>query len=118
MVSGPDFEVTRRWRRTFEDSPYVTVRDFVSSFVRRVEAPCRADWTAVSIFRAVCFAYTAEHTMSIAAPFHGKRGGAAEHSAQEYIQMASNLFYQLHHGFTGTGIHRMPIAGDTTKLEG
>ena len=27
-----------------------------------------------------------------------------------------NLFHQLHHGFVGHGIHRTPIAGDTTKL--
>lgn len=35
---------------------------------------------------------------------------------QKYIEAACNLYYHLHHGFTGTGVHRVPIPGDTTRL--
>ena len=29
---------------------------------------------------------------------------------------AKNLFRHLHTGFTGNGVHRVPIGGDTTRL--
>ena len=54
--------------------------------------------------------------MSTLAPFHGQRGSATETSAQDYIKAAQNLMHHLHHGFTGSGVHRVPIAGDTTRL--
>ena len=54
--------------------------------------------------------------MGTLAPFFGKRNSATDTNAQEYIKAAQNLFHHLHHGFIGTGLHRTPIAGDTTKL--
>ena len=54
--------------------------------------------------------------MSTVAPFFGKRGSATDTQAQEYIKAAQKLFHTLHQGFVGTGVHRVPIAGDTTKL--
>ena len=68
------------------------------------------------MIRSVAFKFTAEHTMGTLAPFFGKRNSATDTQAQEYIKAAQNLFHQLHHGFVGRGIHRTPIAGDTTKL--
>jgi hypothetical protein len=32
------------------------------------------------------------------------------------MEAAKNLYKHLHHGFTGKGVHRVPIAGDTTRL--
>ena len=54
--------------------------------------------------------------MGTLAPFFGKRNSATDTNAQEYIKAAQNLFHHLHHGFIGRGLHRTPIAGDTTKL--
>ena len=51
MVSGPDYHHEDRWRRKDEGSPYVSVQDFTAGFCRRIEAPCRTDWTATSIVR-------------------------------------------------------------------
>ena len=116
MVSGPDFNVTDRWRRTYEDAPIVTPREFAAGFARRVEAACRTDWTAMSIVRNVCFRYTAEHTMSTLAPFYGKRQAPTDTVATDYVKAAQNLCHHLQHGFTGKGVHRVPIAGDTTRL--
>ena len=62
MVSGPDYDSTRRWRRK-EDAPIVTSMEFTRAFPRRAESAGRIDWTAVPIIRSVNFKYTAEHTM-------------------------------------------------------
>ena len=46
----------------------------------------------------------------------GKRGSASQVNSAQLVEAASNLYHHLHHGFTGTGVHRMPVGGDTTKL--
>ena len=68
------------------------------------------------MLRSVAYKHTAEHTMSTVAPFFGKRGRATQTEVSDYIRAAQSLFHHLHHGFTGTGVHRVPIAGDTTRL--
>ena len=90
--------------------------EFSSGFSRRVEASCRKDWNALPMIRSVAFKFTAGHTMGTLAPFFGKRNSATDTQAQDYIKAAQNLFHHLHHGFIGKGLHRTPIAGDTTKL--
>ena len=50
------------------------------------------------------------------APFYSKNTSASKTDASAYIEAARNLCHHLHHGFTGTGIHRVPIAGDRTRL--
>ena len=116
MVSGPDFDPQHRWRRT-PDAPWVSPIDFANGFVRRIEAPCRVDWRAASMVRHVCFKHVAEHTMASCGTFSGMRSSAVNTTTDEYVKAARNLSHQLYHGFVGTGIHRMPIAGDTTKLQ-
>ena len=116
MVSGPDFFPNDRWRRTFEDAPLVSVQEFTAGFSRRVEAQCRTDWAALPIIRSVGYKFAAEHTMSLVAPFFGKKNSATNTSAAEYVKAAQNLYHHLHNGFTGKGVHRVPIAGDTTRL--
>ena len=32
------------------------------------------------------------------------------------VKAAQSLYHHLHNGFTGKGVHRVPIAGDTTRL--
>ena len=115
MVSGPDFDPHQRWRRT-EDAPWVDPIDFANAFVRRIEAPCRVDWRAASMVRHVCFKHVAEHTMASCGTFSGMRFSAVKTSTDEYVKAARNLSHHLYYGFVGKGIHRMPIAGDTTKL--
>ena len=34
----------------------------------------------------------------------------------QYVDAAIELLHALHHGHIGSGIHNVPIAGDTTKL--
>ena len=118
MVSGPDFrEDEVPWRRQkFAEAPRVPVQLFVKGFARRVEASCRTDWTALSICRSVSWKFTAEHTMSILANFIGKKGWTADTKATEYVRAAQNLYHHLQKGFSGTGVHRVPIAGDTSRL--
>ena len=118
MVSGPDFrEEAQPWRRQkFLDAPRVPVQTFVRAFARRVEAVCRTDWTALPILRSVSHKFTAEHTMSTLANFCGKRGWTADTKAAEFVKAAQSLYRHLHHGFVGQGMHRIPIAGDTSKL--
>ena len=58
----------------------------------------------------------AEHTMSTVTKFKGARGSATDTSATELIKAAQSLYHKLHEGFTGTGVHRVPIAGDTSRL--
>ena len=68
------------------------------------------------MLRSVEYKHTAEHTMSTVAPFFGKRGRATQTEVSDDTRAAQSLFHHLHHGFTGTGVHRVPIAGDTTRL--
>ena len=118
MVSGADFrEEEQPWRRQkFEDAPRVPVQAFVRGFARRVESACRTDWTALPILRSVSHKFTAEHTMSCLANFCGRRGWTSETRAAEYVPAAQDLYRHLHTGTIGQGVHRVPIAGDTSKL--
>ena len=116
MVSGPDFNPAKRWRRNFETAPWVSPRAFATSFGRRVEAQCRTDWTALPLVRSVVFQWEAEHTMSAVTRFTGKLGSATDTYASALIAAAQTLYDKLHNGFVGTGVHRVPIAGDMSRL--
>jgi hypothetical protein len=50
------------------------------------------------------------------APYFAKRNSALDTSTEEYVAAAKKLCWHLAHGFTGKGVHRMPIAGDSTRL--
>ena len=41
---------------------------------------------------------------------------AAQFNSSDLVEAAKSLYHHLHFGFVGTGVHRVPIAGDTTKL--
>ena len=118
MVSGADFrEEAEPWRRQrFEDAPRVPVQAFVQGFARRVEAACRTDWTALPILRSVSHKYSAEHTMSTLANFCGRKGWTTDTSAVEFVKAAQSLYRHLKDGTIGQGVHRVPVAGDTSKL--
>ena len=116
MCSGPDFFPDQRWRRTSADAPLVTPQAFVGNFGKRVESQCRSDWSALPIMRNVAFKWVAEHTMSTVTSFLGKPQAAMKTSATDLIAAAQNLYHKLHSGFTGAGVHRVPIAGDTSRL--
>ena len=118
MVSGADFrEEEKPWRRQkLEDAPRILPSVFVRGFARRVESACRTDWSALPILRSVAHKFNAEHTMSPLAQFCGKRGWTAETRAIDFVQAAQNLYKHLHTGTIGKGVHRVPIAGDTSKL--
>jgi len=116
MVSGPDYFPDQRWRRKYADAPWVSPQEFAASFGRRVEAQCRTDWTALPIIRSVAFKWVAEHTMSTLTKFTGKLNSATDTSSVALIKALQNLYDKLHHGFTGVGVHRVPIAGDTRRL--
>ena len=87
-----------------------------SFLYRRVEAACRTDWTALPILRSVTYKFMAEDTMTIVAPVLGKSNAAGQVSSAGLVKAAENLYHHLQHGFAGTGVHRMPIGGDTTRL--
>jgi len=71
---------------------------------------------ALPVVRSVACKWAAEHTMSICSDFQGKVGAATKTNVTAIIKAAQTLYHKLHHGFIGTGVHRVPIAGDTTKL--
>ncbi len=85
MVSGPDYTPAKRWRRKYDDAPYVGVQSFCAAFARRVEGCCRTNWSALPIVRSVAYKHTAEHTMTSLAPFYGKRLCPTNTSAGECI---------------------------------
>ena len=41
---------------------------------------------------------------------------ASQFNSSDLVEAAKSLYKHLHFGFGGTGLHRVPIAGDTTKL--
>ena len=116
MASGPDFYEHQRWRRTHPKAPWVSPAQFARIFARRIEAQCRLDWMALPLIRSVSFRFTAEHTMSAMTPFACKRQFPSEEPLSAYVEAAKNLHHHLHKGFIGSGIPRIPIAADTTKL--
>ena len=72
MVSGFDFFPDSCWRRNIEDAQAVTPKQFCSAFARRIEAPCRTDWTALPIIRSVTYKWSSvnswEYSEDVAAP--------------------------------------------------
>ena len=54
--------------------------------------------------------------MATATDFYGKANVALNTSGKEMIAAAQELYRKLHAGFIGSGVTRIPIAGDTTKL--
>ena len=116
MVSGPDFFPDQRWRRKHPEAPWVTPDEFIGGVARRIESQCRNDWTAVPVMRSVGFKWKAEHTMSTLTSLGGKAGAALNTSIADKITALQNLYTHLHKGSIGTGIGRVPINGDISKL--
>ncbi len=116
MTSGPDYHPHQRWRRHFEGVPFVSPEVFAATFGRRVEWQCRADWTALPIIRSVAFQWKAEHTMALPMRLYGVSGAATKTASKVFIGAAQSLYDKLHTGFMHAGVHRIPIAGDMTKL--
>ena len=54
--------------------------------------------------------------MATATDFYGRANAALNTSGKEMIAAAQELYRKLHVGFIGSGVTRIPIAGDTTKL--
>ena len=50
------------------------------------------------------------------ARFVTKRDRSTDSSVNEFVLAYKKLAHLLHHGFVGQGLHRVPVAGDTTKL--
>ena len=66
--------------------------------------------------RSVTYKWEAEHTMVAACDMRLKRQDVTSTETADLITAARNLYEKLHKGFIHKGVHRIPIAGDTTKL--
>ena len=68
--------------------------------------------------RTVTFKYLAETGGALSTvPFLRGRNGAADTSAASYIEDAKVLYEKLWHGHQRFGNLKVPIAGDTTRLQ-
>ena len=127
MVSGPDFEFgdtegANRWRRRDFGSklraPWVSADTFLAGFARRCESQCRHDWTALPVMRTVTFQYKAQTSGSLCTlPFEHRGKGPLDTSGAAYVADAQVLYDKLWHGYQRFGNLRVPIAGDTTRLQ-
>eukprot|EP00973_Karenia_brevis_P009183 1245221-Karenia_brevis.AAC.1 len=54
--------------------------------------------------------------MSLATDFAGKANEATHTDVSGLSEAAQNVYRKLHSGFTGKGVHRVPIGGDMNKL--
>ena len=54
--------------------------------------------------------------MSSASFLKRSKDGATQYDSSDLVEAAKSLYHHLHFGFVGTGVHRRPIGGDTTKL--
>eukprot|EP00973_Karenia_brevis_P004438 608755-Karenia_brevis.AAC.1 len=54
--------------------------------------------------------------MGLAISFTGKATEAMHTDVSGLIEAAQNLYKKLHMGFTGKGLHRIPIGGGMTRL--
>ena len=116
MVSGPDYNKDKRWRRTFEDAPVVHPHVFMKGFARRIELQVRNDTTAVPIVRSTWFRWTVEHTTCVLNHYKGHRGKPQNDVANEMIDAMTGLHHKLRYGTIGHEKSKVPVAGDTTKL--
>jgi hypothetical protein len=115
MVSGPDDSGRPRWRRVAEDAPEVTPTELLRGFARRVEAQVRNDHAAIPIVRSNWFQHVVETGSSMYAPCQSRSRPRAD-VANDLIKAAEELHRALWQGNTGTGEHKTPINGDTTRL--
>lgn len=117
-VSGPDYFGQARYRRPVaEFAARVTPTEFLRGFSRRVERQIVTNWTAVPLVRSVWFKYTVEHAPFSVVSLSRKRGRALDVSTTEHIDAMKKLYKTLWTGYVGQGLQRMPVAGDTTKLQ-
>eukprot|EP00973_Karenia_brevis_P058894 8199870-Karenia_brevis.AAC.1 len=54
--------------------------------------------------------------MSLATSFSGKANEAMHTDVSGLIQAAQNVYRKLHAGFTGRGLHRVPVGGDMNEF--
>ena len=115
-------EAEKRWRRQDMPghlrAPWVSASTFLQGFARRCESQCRHDWTALPIMRTVTFKYLVETSGGLTSMvFPRRRPGTTDTSAEDLIKDAQTLYDKLWRGYQRSGNLRIPIAGDTTRLE-
>jgi hypothetical protein len=116
MVSGPDFDPKKKWRR-LEESAVVSPQEFNSAMARRIEGQVRNDAVAVPIIRSVCYKWAVEHSSQMVVPYMGQRNRPGSVIATELVKAAQVLYKALWQGsITYASGSKLPIAGDTTKL--
>jgi len=57
-----------------------------------------------------------EHTTSVLLHYKGHRGRPGNEAANGLIDAMKGLYYKLWHGCIGQSRHKVPVAGDTTRL--
>ena len=115
-VSGADLrKEAESWRRRkFKDAPCIPAQVFVQCFVRRVEAACRTDLTALPILYSVSHKYSAEHIMNTLANLYRNKGWTTDAHTVGFVTAAHSLYHHLKDSTIDQGVHRAPIAGDTS----
>ena len=110
MVSGPDYDRERRWRRTYEDAPFVDPHEFMRGFARRVEMQVRGDATAVPIVRSTWFRWQVEHMATALHHYTAHRGKPHGEVANELIAAMTRLHDKLWTGTIGQGKRKVYVA--------
>ena len=116
-VGGPDFANQRRLRRTYDDSPAVSLHDFDVMMASRCEAHIRQDWEFSPGLRSLSFATKVNQGMSMSIIRALKRGGNESSSAQEIGQAASRIYKLLWDGeYLDANGQRKKVKGDISNI--
>ena len=120
LISGPDFFPGEREKPDAEDGlplrPTMSPTAFLNAFARRSESQCRADWTALPIFRSLWYNFMAYTGHGISAKVPGQSRAGARIEVTEHIRAMQHLAVALEKGTVGKGVCKMPVGGDLSRL--
>ena len=120
LISGPDFFPGERQSAEPQDGlplrPAMSPTAFLNALARRNEAQCRANWTALPVFRSLWYnfiAYTG-HNIMAKVPSRSRGGGRIE--VTDHIRAMQRLATALDKGFVGKRVCKVPVGGDLSRL--
>ena len=95
LISGPDFFPGERENAGPEDGlplrPTLSPTAFLNAFARRNEAQCRANWTALPVFRSLWYNYMAYTGHNIVAKVPGRHRGGGRVEVTDHIRAMQRL---------------------------
>jgi len=116
-VGGPDFPRQPRWRRQFNDAPFLSLDAFTAMTASRCEFQMRADWDLNPGLWSLSFASKVNLGVSMSIMRALRRGSDAEHKDLDIGDATARIYKFLWQGeYMDSSGRRMKMNGDVSKI--